>query len=210
MKDVLAYGLLSFTSLFTIIDPIAAAPMFVVMTDKFEKHTRRRIALRACGVALGILLLFSICGGLIFKTFGITIEALRIAGGFLFFATSMHMFTGHGRLAHSGQDPAPNDPAIVPLAMPMICGPGAISTVMVLMGQQKSVWYMGTFLTVLVSVMALTALVLILSPNIIKLLGKTGVEVFTRIMGLIVCTIGIQFIIDGVKPVVLGILSVKH
>lgn len=210
MTDVLSFGLLSFTSLFTIIDPIAAAPMFVAMTDTYEKERRRKTAIKACVVALAILVVFSICGSFIFKMFGITIDALRIAGGVLFFITSLQMLTGLGHTAHGGPEKPGTDPAIVPIGMPMICGPGAISTVMVLMGQQKSLLHVGVFFTALVTVIVLTATVLILAPNIVKVIGKSGVEVVTRIIGMIVGTIGVQFIIDGMRPVVLSILSQSH
>ena len=207
MRDVLAFGLLSFTSLVTIIDPVAVAPVFAAMTDRLERSARRRAALRACAVALGILLVFAIGGGLIFRAFGITIDALRIAGGILFFAMSMQMLTGGDRSHGDDVDVSGTDPSIVPLGIPLICGPGAISTVMVLVGQNTSAWHLVSFLIALVLAIAATALVLIVSPVILRLIGRTGVEITTRIIGLIVCAIGIQFIIDGVRPVALEILS---
>lgn len=204
MTDLFSFGLLSFTSLFTIIDPIAAAPVFVTMTEKFDHAARRRMAYRACIVALTILVTFAIGGGVIFKTFGITIDALRIAGGILFFVMSMQMLIG----GHKNEkvDNVDHDPSVVPLGIPLICGPGAISTIMVLMGQQSSIWHMATLLIALLLVISLTALILLISPQIMRRLGRTGVAVITRIIAMIVCAIGIQFIIDGLKPVVIGIL----
>lgn len=206
MSDVLSFGLLSFTSLLTIIDPIAAAPVFVTMTEKYDNIARRQTAFRACISALVILLVFAIGGGVIFKIFGITVDALRIAGGILFFMMAMQMLLGKERSANNNES-LNLDQAIVPLGIPLICGPGAISTVMVLMGQNRSLGHVAVLILAIVLVIVLTALVLLVSPNIVKLIGKSGVAVITRVIGLIVCTIGIQFIIDGLKPVIVSILS---
>ncbi|MBK7993829.1 MAG: NAAT family transporter [Blastocatellia bacterium] len=206
MSDVLSFGLLSFTSLLTIIDPIAAAPVFVTMTEKYDNIARRQTAFRACISALVILLVFAIGGGVIFKIFGITVDALRIAGGILFFMMAMQMLLGKERSTNNNES-LNLDQAIVPLGIPLICGPGAISTVMVLMGQNRSISHVAVLILAIILVIVLTALVLLVSPNIVKLIGKSGVAVITRVIGLIVCTIGIQFIIDGLKPVIVNILS---
>ena len=139
MMSALTFGVLSFSSLLTIIDPIAAAPLFVALTDGADAERRRKTALKACAVSLGLLVVFAVCGGLIFRLFGITIDAFRIAGGILFFAMAMPMLTGAERKApEDGEAAHTGDPSIVPLGMPIIAGPGAISTVMVLMGQSDS------------------------------------------------------------------------
>ncbi|MBI4850592.1 MAG: NAAT family transporter [Acidobacteria bacterium] len=205
MNDVISFGLLSFTSLFTIIDPFAAAPIFVTMTESYDQNQRKQAAFRACMSALVILLVFAICGGVIFKLFGITVDALRIAGGILFFLMAMQMLMGKERKASS--ESLDLDQAVVPLGIPLICGPGAISTVMVLMGQNRSISHIAVLILAITLVIVLTALVLLVSPNIIKFIGKTGIAVITKVIGLIVCTIGIQFVIDGLKPVILNILA---
>jgi len=206
MTDVLSFTALCFSSLFTIINPLSVAPVFVTMTDGVPAAARRQAALRACAVALGVLLIFAVAGGLIFRVFGITIDAFRIAGGILFFVMSMKMLTGTGREESAGAEGG-GDPAVVPLGMPFICGPGAISTVMVLMGQSVSAIHVLALLAAIVAAIVATALVLVASPAVMRLLGKTGVELTTRVMGLIVCVIGIQFVIDGIRPVALSILS---
>jgi multiple antibiotic resistance protein len=206
MHDAITFGILSFTSLFTIVDPIAAAPVFVALTDNCAAAARRAIAIKACLVALGILLVFAISGSFIFQLFGITIDALRIAGGILFFLNAMQILTSVKQNTATVASPEV-DLAIVPLAMPVICGPGAISTVMVLMGQQKSVWHLASFFTALILVLVATAIVLILAPRIVRFLGQTGVTVVTKVIGLLMAVIGIQLIIDGLRPIVLGILG---
>ncbi|MEJ7732966.1 MAG: MarC family protein [Polyangiaceae bacterium] len=215
MKDLFSFAVLCFSSLFVIIDPIAVAPVFVSMTDGQRDLERRRSAVRACAVALGVLLLFAIGGGLIFRLFGITMEAFRIAGGILFFVMAMKMLAGdeHRAGVPAGGDGAAvraaagGDPAVVPLGVPLICGPGAISTVMVLMGQSNSAARVASLLSAIVLVVAATALVLVLSPHVLRRFGKTGVALTTRMMGLLCCVIGIQFVIDGVRPIAIGILS---
>ncbi len=205
MNDVISFGLLSFTSLFTIIDPFAVAPVFVTMTEQYNQDQRRQAVFRSCTSALVILLVFAICGGLIFKVFGITVDALRIAGGILFFMMALQMLMGKERTANN--ESLDLDQAIVPLGIPLICGPGAISTVMVLMGQNRSLGHVAVLILAIALVIALTVAVLLVSPKIVKFIGKTGIAVITKVIALIVCTIGVQFIIDGLKPVLLNILA---
>ena len=104
MMSALTFGVLSFSSLLTIIDPIAAAPLFVALTDGADAERRRKTALKACAVSLGLLVVFAVAGGLIFRLFGITIDAFRIAGGILFFAMAMPMLTGAERQSPDGSD----------------------------------------------------------------------------------------------------------
>lgn len=208
MMSALTFGVLSFSSLLTIIDPIAAAPLFVALTDGADAARRRRTALKACAVSLGLLVVFAVCGALIFRLFGITIDAFRIAGGILFFAMAMPMLTGAEREAPAdGEAAHGSDPSIVPLGMPIIAGPGAISTVMVLMGQSASTLEAISLIVAIVGVIAVTAAFLIVSPGIVRFIGKSGIHVVTQVMGLIMCVIGIQFIINGLRPVVIDILS---
>jgi multiple antibiotic resistance protein len=206
MTNTLSFGLLCFSSLFTIIDPLAAAPLFVAMTDGSTPRERRLVAVRACAVALGLLVAFAVCGSVILKTFGVTIDAFRIAGGILFVGMALRMLKGEEREKPDGSG-TQADPAIVPLGMPVICGPGAMSTVMVLMGQSSSGLHVAAFFVALVAVIAATAVFLMISPAALRLVGRSGVHVVTQVMGLIVCVIGIQFVIDGVRPVVIEILS---
>jgi multiple antibiotic resistance protein len=158
-------------------------------------------------VSLGLLLLFAVGGGMILRTFGITIDAFRIAGGILFVVMSIKMLTGADKEAPDGEVSATADPAIFPLGMPIICGPGAISTVMVLMGQSASSLHVVSLLLAILAVTVVTAAFLIVSPAALRLVGRSGVHIVTQVIGLIVCVIGIQFIINGVRPVVLEILS---
>lgn len=207
MSHAGTFGLLCFSSLFTVIDPLGAAPMFVAMTRGNDAGARRRIALRACAVALSLLVVFAVGGSTILKTFGVTIDAFRIAGGILFVGMALRMLAGHHHDETGDPDASAADPAVVPLGMPIICGPGAMSTVMVLMGQTGSKLDVVAFFVALVAAIGATAAFLFAAPAALRLVGRTGVHVVTQVMGLIVCVIGIQFVIDGVRPVVVDILS---
>jgi multiple antibiotic resistance protein len=183
------------------------APVFVAMTDQADRRARRRVALRASTVALVILLTFAVGGAFIFDLFGITISSLRIAGGILFFAMSMRLLNGRPEEMDAGAVPPTSDPSVVPLGMPLICGPGAISTVMVLVGQSTSMLHTVMFFLALFACLGITALVLLASPRIVGFVGQTGIDILTRVIGLITCAIGIQFVIDGVRPIAVEILG---
>jgi len=204
--EAVTFGLVCFSSLLTILDPLTAAPIFVGLTRDMDPGARRRLALRACLVALALLSLFAVCGSLILKVFGITIPALRIAGGLIFVGMGMQMMAGteQGSEVQQGEG---SDLAVVPLAMPLICGPGAITTAMILMGQASTGGHRLAFAAALVAVLALTAGVLAVAPRAMRLLGRSGTEVVTRVMAMILTALGVQFVLDGLRPVVLEILG---
>ena len=202
--NTLSFGILCFSSLFTVIDPIATAPVFASMTRNETHAAARRIAIRACLVALGVLLLFAVSGAFVFRLFGITIDAFRIGGGIVFLAVGLPMLTGNGHEPEV-KDPR-KDPSVVPLGVPLIGGPGAITTVMVLMGQSTTALEVAVLLVALFAAMIATCALLVVSPFITRRLGPAGLELVTKVMGLIILVIGIQFIINGIRPVALDIL----
>jgi multiple antibiotic resistance protein len=204
MNGVTSFAVLCFSSLFTMINPLGVAPVFATLTAGDDAGARRRSVMRATSVALAVLMTFALGGGLIFRMFGITINAFRIAGGILFFAMAMPMILGH---RHEEPGEVGGDPAIVPLGIPLICGPGTISTVLVLMGQSRSSKHVLALVAAIVLSLLVTALTLLVAPPLLRRLGSGFVAVATRVMGLIVCVIGIQFVLDGVKPVAIEILS---
>jgi multiple antibiotic resistance protein len=212
-----AFGVLCFSSLFTVIDPIAAAPVFAASTRADVAAARRRTLLRAVTAALVALVLFALAGSSLLRLFGVTIDAFRIAGGVLFVGVAMPMLRGdsHGGPSPAGEGAAPggserSDPSVVPLGIPLIAGPGAMTTVMVLMGQTTSPAHVASFFVALVLALVATALVLALAPKALDRVGPAGLELVTRIMGLIVLVVGIQFVIDGIKPIALGVLRAAH
>lgn len=196
------FALLAFSSLFSVINPISAAPIFVAMTEEFPEG-RRRAALRACLAAAAILAVFAAAGGAIFAFFGITVPAFQIAGGVIFAALSVRTLQNGEKEAPEGEKA---DPSVVPLGIPVIAGPGAITTVMVLVGQaQDGARRLALGGAIAVNVV-LTFLILLAAPTIVAWIGTTGQRIVSKIMGLITAVIGIQFVINGMTTVFVNIL----
>ena len=205
MPDVRHFGLLAFTSLFTVINPISAAPIFVGMTAGTAPAARRKAAVKSSLAAGATLLLFEAFGGLIFSFFGITVPAFQIAGGVLFAMISIKTLN-NGR-ADIPEEESEGDPTIVPLAIPTIAGPGAISTVMALVGQATALPQRVALAAAIGANIVLTVIVLLAAPWIVGKIGTTGQRIVAKIMGLITCVIGIQFIINGITPVLEHIIK---
>lgn len=199
------FGLLAFTSLFTVINPISAAPIFVGMTGDKSAVDRRKAALKSSLAAGATLLLFEAAGGLIFSFFGITVPAFQIAGGVLFTMISIRTLN-NGR-EEVEAEAAGADPSIVPLAIPTIAGPGAISTVMALVGQAPNYRHRIVLAGSIGAAIAITWIVLLAAPWIVERIGRTGQRIVAKIMGLITCVIGVQFVINGITPVLAGIIK---
>lgn len=205
MTTVISFGVLCFSSLLTVIDPLAVAPVFASLTRGESGSAARKLAIRACLVALGVLVVFAVSGAFLFKLFGITLHAFRIAGGIVFVLLGLPMLTGthEEKQAKASSD----DPAVVPLGVPLISGPGAITTTMLLMGQSTSALHTTAFFAALVMVLAVTFVVLALSPVLLGRIGKSGLALVTKVMGLIVLVIGVQLMIDGFRPIAVDILK---
>jgi MarC family membrane protein len=201
----LSFGILCFSSLLTVIDPLAVAPVFASMTRGEEAVATRRLASRACAVALGVLVAFAVGGAFLFRLFGITIDAFRIAGGIVFILLGLPMLTSNHD-ARQGAAADGTDPAVVPLGVPLISGPGAITTTILLMGQSTSALHTTAFFVALGLVLLVTFAVLLLAPSLLRRFGESGLTLVTKLMGLIVVVIGVQLVIDGVRPIVLDIL----
>jgi len=204
MLHMLQELLLIFTSVLFIVDPFAAVPSFLAMTARDAPAARRVLARRGAWTAAITLTLFALGGSLIFKIFGITIGAFKIAGGVLMGLNALDMV--QARRSHQRETPietaegiAKEDIGILPLGVPMLAGPGAISTVMVLALGSKSTattvaLYVAIVLTAYVSFLALSA-----ASLIERRLGQTGMRILTRLMGLVLCAIAAQFIVDGIR-----------
>ena len=199
-----SFALLAFTSLFTVINPISAAPIFVSMTDGVPASERRRAALKSSLAAGATLLVFEIAGGLIFSFFGITVPAFQIAGGVLFTMISIRTLN-NGR-EEVQTEAGGGDPSIVPLAIPTIAGPGAISTVMALVGQAPTYRHRMALAAAIAAAILITWIVLLAAPWIVEKIGQTGQRIVAKVMGLITCVIGVQFVINGITPVLSGII----
>jgi MarC family membrane protein len=198
------FALLAFSSLFSVINPISAAPIFVALTSG-SPEDRRRAAARACLAAAVVLAVFAVAGGAIFTFFGITVPAFQIAGGLIFALMSIPAIQD-GREEVPRDELEKADPSIVPLGIPIIAGPGAISTVMILVGQaQDSLRRLALGGAIAVNIV-LTFLILLAAPKIVSWIGPTGQRIISKIMGLITVVIGVQFVLNGVTTVFLQIL----
>lgn len=200
MSNALEFGILAFSSLFAMLNPVSAAPMFVQMTQTAVER-RRRIALRAC-IAAGIALaLFAVAGTAIFNFFGITVPAFQIAGGLLFTISAFR--TLQGLPEHEAEATGSADPSIVPIGIPLIAGAGSLSTVMVLSGQARSGWHQAALGVAIGLNILATLIVLLAAPKVVSKLGHSGQEILAKTMGLLTAVIGIQFILNGISAVAL-------
>jgi multiple antibiotic resistance protein len=212
VPPIAEFALVTFTSVLFIVDPIAVVPSYLVVTRGETAAQRAATARRACVAAAVILVAFAIGGTLIFSVFGITLPAFRIAGGLILWLVAMDML----RAQRTTQESTPElvegeikeDSAITPLAMPMLAGPGAISTVMVLAAQartmpRKAIVYASIVVTALAS-----WIVLRVAERLIERIGQTGIRVMTRIMGLLLAALAVQFVIGGAQEALgLGLAS---
>ena len=207
MNELFTYGLLCFTSFFTLINPIGTMPIFMTMTSQLDSEHRNKTAKKAVIIALISILFFAFSGQLMFQFFGISVNSFKIVGGVIFFIMGLDMLQarlGQVKVKDSEIKSYVNDISITPLAIPMICGPGAITNAIVLMEQAGTIEKKVILVLVIVFVLAVTYLVLFSSSKIIKALGETGNNVLMRLMGLIVMVIAVEFFFSGLKPIVLG------
>lgn len=206
-----SFALLCFTSLVAIINPLMTAPLFLSMTDGYSEEHRQQTLRGAVITGTSVLLVFALLGGAIFQLFGITIHAFRIAGGIILFGIGLDMLQAKpSRVRATPEEEREGlrkeDIAITPLGIPVLVGPGSITTVMVLMADAPTTLHVGTLLLVILVVLGGTYLLLSQGQRILRLFGRTGLNVMTRIMGLLVAVIAVQFILDGARPVLIDAL----
>ena len=197
------FALITFTSVLFIVDPIAVIPTYLVITRDETPQQRGRTARRACIATALLLIGFGLAGKFVFQILGITMSAFRVAGGAILWIVAMDMLQAKRSTQESGPEidegTAKDDVAVTPLAMPMLAGPGAISTIMVLAGQartvpQSVVVYLSIVLTALVCWLTLR-----IGERLMTRMGQTGIRVMTRIMGLLLAAIAAQFVLTGVR-----------
>jgi multiple antibiotic resistance protein len=190
----------SFVTLFVIIDPIGLAPFFVAITQGMSARRRRSVALRAVMVGGGVLFLFSIFGESVLGFVGISMPAFRIAGGILLFLTALEMLFNRRsqRREDQSEDDSEGDPSVFPLAIPLIAGPGAITSVILLTEKHQGGLGVGQVTMVMVSVLILVYVMFAIGPVLERLLGKIGINVVTRILGMLLAALAVQFVMDGI------------
>jgi len=193
----------SFIILFVVIDPVALAPVFAALTEGDPPARRRRAAVRGTLIAAGVLYVFLFGGGFLLGALGITLPAFRIAGGALLFLLALDMVfaLNSGIRATTAREreeaESSKDISVFPLAIPLIAGPGAITSVL-LVAHTGSI-NRAVFALVLAAVLALALAALIAAGRVVALLGETGTNVVTRVFGILLAALAVQFILDGVR-----------
>jgi multiple antibiotic resistance protein len=191
--------LTSFVALFIIIDPIGLTPVFIAITQGMDDSLRRKVALRSVLVSAFVISLFIVGGETVLGFIGISMPAFRIAGGILLFLTALDMLFQRRskRRENQTEQELVDDPSVFPLAIPLIIGPGAIATVILIAGAKPGLVGIAStgFITALV---LLTVFVFFSAASRIeKLLGKTGIDVLTRLLGMLLAALSVQFVIEG-------------
>ncbi len=207
MGALVEYFFLSLAAVFVIINPLTTAFVFASLLPKSNDAERKLIARRAVVTATAVLITFALLGGLIFQIFSITLGAFRIAGGLILFGIGMNMLNKTEDAEQSTSEVKPtgtitDNISIVPLAIPFISGPGSIATVMVLTSDAAGIgqWSM-VFLAILITTVA-CYFSMVNSKVVIDYLGETGRKILTKVFGLILAVIAVQFVINGVSDAV--------
>ena len=209
MEDLLPFALLCFTSFFTLTNPLGTMPVFLTMTNGMNDHERKAIVRRATIVSFITLMVFTFSGQFLFKFFGISSNGFRIAGGFIIFKIGFDMLQArysNAKLKEEEVKTYADDISITPLAIPMLCGPGAIANAIMLMDDASTLSLKGTLIGIFALVYFITFLILQASTRLVRILGETGNNVMMRLMGLILMVIAVECFVSGLKPILIDIL----
>jgi multiple antibiotic resistance protein len=194
----------AFSTLFIIIDPPGLAPLFIALTQGMTARQRRVIGLRACIIAGVLMLAFLFLGEAVLNFVGISMPAFRIAGGILLFLTALEMLFQRRQArrkdnAETGAAEHHDDPSVFPLALPLIVGPGAITTIILFAGQAKTTADFVAIAGVMLAVLSIVFLSFLASSGIERLLGRTGTNIVTRLLGMLLAALATQFVLDGLR-----------
>lgn len=195
-----AFLVTAFVTMFVVIDPLGLTPMFVALTQGMPARERRAIAIRACVTALGILIVFALFGEAVLGFVGISMPAFRVAGGILLFLTALDMlFDRRSKRREDQAEDHSDDPSVFPLAIPLIAGPGSIASIILLTGQQPGWQGYAIAIAVSTAVIALALLLFLSSGLLERALGRTGINVATRLLGMLLAALSVQFVLDGLR-----------
>ena len=204
------FSVLALSSIFFLVDPFAALPTFLAVTAGSDARRRRSMARKASLTALIFLSAFAVAGQYIFKMFGITLPAFEIAGGVILLLIGLDMLEARRSPTQETSGDAEEaaskeDAGIVPLGIPMLAGPGAIASVMVLVGQAQSYWQMVAILASIFITAVICYFVLGNSDKVARALGETGIRILVRIMGLLLVALAVQYFVNGMAD--LGVIA---
>jgi len=198
----------AFLTLFVLLDPVGLAPLFLGLAGQRSAGERRQIALRAVLVAAGVLFVFAVGGSWILASLGISLDAFRVAGGVLLFRIAVDMVFAHlerETAAEESEARARRDISVFPLAIPLIAGPGALASVMILAGEARAfAWGMPMVIGVCALVLLLVYLALRVATPVARLLGQTGINVVTRVLGVLLAALATQYVADGIRGLLAG------
>jgi multiple antibiotic resistance protein len=209
---IVRFSLLALSSIFFLVDPFAAIPSFLAITQSADPVRRKRMARKGAITCFIVLASFAVAGQLIFRLFGITLPAFEIAGGLILLLIGLDMLQARRSqtqetLGDAEEAAAKEDAGIVPLGVPMLAGPGAISSVMVLVGQAPSLWHwqMGAILGSIAITALVSYWVLAGAGRVRQVMGETGIRILVRIMGLLLVALAMQLFINGLTD--LGLIA---
>lgn len=197
MSEIYQHLIAIFLGYFAIMNPLANTTVFVALTGNLSREDKLKTAKKAVIITFVIIVLFAVLGKTLFHFFGISLPALRIAGGILVFLIGYHMLHGKGSSLHKGADSSPDDIAISPLAVPILAGPGTIATTISYSasgGWTEICITLSVFFTLCVT----TYVCFISGDRILSFIGKNTLNIVTRLMGLILTVIGAQMLIEGI------------
>ena len=206
------FSVLALSSIFFLVDPFAAIPSFLAITESAEPSRRRRMARKGALTCFIVLTSFALGGQLLFRMFGITLPAFEVAGGLILLLIGLDMLQAkrsptQETLGDTEEAAAKEDAGIVPLGIPMLAGPGAISSVMVLVGQVPRLWHweMGAILGAIALTSLVSYWVLAGAERVRQVMGETGIRILVRIMGLLLVALAMQFFVNGLTD--LGLIA---
>ena len=204
MPSFIAYTILCFGSIFSIVDPFAALPMFLALVGDQPRTVQAKTAAQASLTCMAVLTSFSLAGSLIFSFFSISIPAFKLAGGILLFGVGMEMMRAKQSDTRSTKEErheaeTKEEVGVIPLGLPLLSGPGSIATVMVLTGKAKTLGQRASVHVAILAVSLIAFLVLRSATYVARGLGRTGINLIGRIMGLILAATAMQFVIDGAR-----------
>jgi multiple antibiotic resistance protein len=200
----------AFTSLFVIIDAPGLTPLYIALTQGMTEKQRRMVGLRACITAGVLMLIFLVLGERVLTFIGITMPAFRIAGGILLFLTALDMLferrrTRRENSAEEGAAEHRDDPSVSPLAIPLIVGPGTITTIILLASQTQGIGDYFAIAIILALNLAIVFGFFLSAPAIERMLGRVGINVVTRVLGMLLAALAVQFILDGIYSSGIGV-----
>jgi len=201
MGEMIQFAFVTFTSILFLVDPIAVVPAYLAFTRKDTPTQRRHTARTACIAAAIALFVFAAGGDLILRSFGVTLPAFRIAGVFILWMVAMDMVRAKRTTQEGNQElmegQQKEDVSLTPLGIPMLAGPGAMSTVMVLSSQARSPVLKGVIFVSIIVTMLISWAMLRIADRLFARLGESGIRVATRVMGLVLAAVAVQFVMSG-------------